>query len=38
MQIENGVRLEVLGEEDDWVNVRTPNGREGYVKKSDLRY
>ena len=38
MQIENGVRLEVLGEEDDWVNVRTPNGRVGYVKKSDLRY
>lgn len=38
MQIENTVRLEVLGEEADWVNVRAPNGREGYVKKSDLRF
>lgn len=38
MQILNDVRLQVLGEEGDWVKVRTENGRVGYVRKSDLRY
>lgn len=38
MQIENNVRLQVLGEEGDWVKVRTETGRTGYVRKSDFRY
>lgn len=38
MQIENNVRLQVLGEEGDWLKVRTETGRTGFVRKSDLRY
>lgn len=37
MQILNDVRLQVLGEEGDWVKVRTDKGRVGYVRKSDFR-
>jgi SH3-like domain-containing protein len=38
MQILNDVPLQVLGEEGEWVNVRTETGRTGYVRKSDFRY
>jgi uncharacterized protein YgiM (DUF1202 family) len=37
-QVMNDVRLQVLGEEGEWVKVRTEKGRTGYVKKSDFRY
>lgn len=37
-QVMNDVRLQVLGEEGEWVKVRTEKGRTGYIRKSDFRY